>query len=71
MAYTCNSNYSGGRDQENQGSKPAQADDSRDPISKKPNTKKGCGVAQGVGHEFKPPNPKTNKLMLNVLITIK
>jgi hypothetical protein len=34
-------NYSGGRDQEDLGSKPAQANNFRDPISKKPFTKKG------------------------------
>jgi hypothetical protein len=34
--------YSGGRDQEGQGSKSAWADSSREPISKIPNTKKGC-----------------------------
>jgi hypothetical protein len=41
MAHTCNLNYSGCRDQENQGSKPAQVSSSQDPISKKPFTEKG------------------------------
>jgi hypothetical protein len=36
VAYSCNTNYSGGRDQEDQGSKPAQANSSRDPIWKNP-----------------------------------
>jgi hypothetical protein len=40
VAQTCNPSYLGGRDQEDQGSKPAQAKSSRDPISKKPFTKK-------------------------------
>jgi hypothetical protein len=37
----CNPTHSGGRDQEDLGWKPAQANSSRDPISKKPITKKG------------------------------
>jgi hypothetical protein len=40
VAHTCNPSYSGGRDQENPGSKPAQANSSRDPILKIPNIKK-------------------------------
>jgi hypothetical protein len=41
VAHACNPSYSGGRDQEDRSSKPAQANSSRDPISKKPITKKG------------------------------
>jgi hypothetical protein len=44
VAHTCNSSYSGGRDQEARGSKPAPANSLRDPISKKKKkkiTKKG------------------------------
>jgi hypothetical protein len=41
MAHTCDPSYSGSRDQEYYGSKPARANSSRDPISKKPFTKKG------------------------------
>jgi hypothetical protein len=43
VAHVCNLSYSGGTDQEDQGSKPAQANSSQDPISKIPNiyTKKG------------------------------
>jgi hypothetical protein len=41
VAHTCNASYSGGRDQEDHDSKPAQANSSQDPISKKPFTKKG------------------------------
>jgi hypothetical protein len=55
MAHTCNLSYSGGRDQKDHGSKPAQANSSRDPIWKKFITKKRAGrVAQGVGSDFKP-----------------
>jgi hypothetical protein len=41
VAHTCNFSYAEGRDQEDHGSKPTQANSSRDPISKKPFTKKG------------------------------
>jgi hypothetical protein len=40
LAHTCNPSYSGGRNQEDHGSKPAQANSSCDPISKKSITKK-------------------------------
>jgi hypothetical protein len=40
-AHTCNPSYSGGRDQEDCSSKPVQENSSRDPISKKPFTRKG------------------------------
>jgi hypothetical protein len=35
LVHTCNPNYSGGRDQEDPGSKPAQANKLQDPISNK------------------------------------
>jgi hypothetical protein len=54
VAHTCNPSYSGGRDQEDHGSKPAQANSSQDPVLKIPNTKRAGGVAQGLGLEFKP-----------------
>jgi hypothetical protein len=46
VAHACNPSYSGGRDQEDQGSQPAQANSTRNPISKnktkqKTITKKG------------------------------
>jgi hypothetical protein len=55
VAYTCNPSYSGGRDQEDEGSKPAQANSSQDLISKKKkkSEKRVGGVAHGVGPEFK------------------
>jgi hypothetical protein len=37
-AHTCNQSYSGGKDEEDHGLKAAQANRSRDPISKIPNT---------------------------------
>jgi hypothetical protein len=54
VAYACNPSYSGGRDQEDHGSKPAQANSSQDPISKIHNIKRPGGVAQSVSPEFKP-----------------
>jgi hypothetical protein len=49
VAHTCNPSYSGGGDQEDQGSKPVQANSSRDPTSKTISSKRAGGVAQGVG----------------------
>jgi hypothetical protein len=40
MAHTYNPSYSGGRDQEDGGLKPAQANSSQDPVSKKPSQKR-------------------------------
>jgi hypothetical protein len=41
VAHTCNPSYSGGRDQEDQGLKPARANSSREPTWKISNTKQG------------------------------
>jgi hypothetical protein len=41
VAHACNPSYLGGRNQQDHGSKPAWANSSSDPISKKPITKKG------------------------------
>jgi hypothetical protein len=41
VAHACNPSYSRGRNQEDHGSKPVQANSSGDPISKIPTTKKG------------------------------
>jgi hypothetical protein len=40
MAHACNPSYSGGKDQENRGSKPGQANCSQEPILKKTHHKK-------------------------------
>jgi hypothetical protein len=50
VAQAYNPSYSEGRDQEDRGVKPAQANSSRDPILKIP---RAGGVAQGLGPEFK------------------
>jgi hypothetical protein len=65
MAHVCNPGYSGGRDQEDCGSKPAQANSLRDPISKNPLRKRAGGVAQGEGPEFKPQCHKKKKIPRN------
>jgi hypothetical protein len=54
VAHACNPSYSGGRNQQDCGSKPARANSSRDAISKLPNTIRAGGVAQGIDPEFKP-----------------
>jgi hypothetical protein len=61
MAHAYNPSYSGGRDQEDYGSKPVWANSLQDPISKIPNTKRAGGVAQSVGPEFKPQYCKKKK----------
>jgi hypothetical protein len=60
MAHACHPSYSGGRDQEDHGSKPALAYSSQDLISKKPSQKRFGGVAQGIGPEFKSQYCKKN-----------
>jgi hypothetical protein len=46
--HTCNPSHWGGRDQEDCGLKPAQANSSQEPISKIPNKNRAGGVAQGI-----------------------
>jgi hypothetical protein len=66
VAHTCNPNYSGGRNQEDPGSKPAQGNSSQDPILKNIITKKAGRVAQSVGPVFKSQYGKKS-----VTVTIK
>jgi hypothetical protein len=55
VAHTCNPSYSGGRDEEDCGSKLAGANSLQDLILKKTfHKKRDGGMAQGVGPEFKP-----------------
>jgi hypothetical protein len=61
VAHACNPGYSGGRDQEDHGSKTASGDSLHDPISKNASQKRADGVAQGVGPEFKPQYHKKKK----------
>jgi hypothetical protein len=66
VAHSCNPSCSGGRDQEDCGSKPAWANSSQDPISKIPITKRADGVAQDEGPEFKPQDHEKQQQQQNV-----
>jgi hypothetical protein len=59
VAHACNSDYSGGRDLEDCGLKPAQTNSSQDPISKK--KKKSQKTAQGERPEFSTSTAKKKK----------
>jgi hypothetical protein len=64
VAHTYNPSNSGGRDQEDRGSKPARANSSQDSILKRfilQPQKRAGGVGQGVGPEFKPQYNKNKK----------
>jgi hypothetical protein len=60
-ARTCNPSYSGGRDQEDCGSKLAQANSYKTLSQKNPSQERAGGVAQGIGPEFKPQYHKKKK----------
>jgi hypothetical protein len=72
VAHAYNTSDSGGRDQEDRNSKPAQANSLRDPILKIPITikKRAGGLAKGVGPEFKPQYHKKKKKMVTWLMVI-
>jgi hypothetical protein len=59
--HACNLNYSGGKDQEDRGSKPTRANNLARPCFEKPFKKRAGGVAQGVGPAFKPQYHKKKK----------
>jgi hypothetical protein len=62
VAHVCNPSYSGGRDQEDRGSKPDQANSSARPyLEKNPLQKRAGEVIQGVGPEFKLQDCKKEK----------
>jgi hypothetical protein len=62
VAHACNSSYSGGKDQEDLGSKPAQANNSmRTYLKKTLHKNRAGGVVQGEGPEFKPQYQKKKK----------
>jgi hypothetical protein len=62
VSHACDPIYSGGRNQEDCGSKPVSANSLGDTNLKNPITKKEAGgVAQGVGPEFKPQHRKKKK----------
>jgi hypothetical protein len=59
VAYTCNPCYSGGRDQEDHGSKPAWVNSSVRPYLKKPFTK--IGMVEGLNLKALSLGPSTAK----------
>jgi hypothetical protein len=61
VAHTCNPSYSGGRDQDDDGLKPAWGNSSQDLIMKIPITKRAGREVQGENPEFKPQYCKINK----------
>jgi hypothetical protein len=61
VAQACNPSYSGGRDQEDHGSKSAWVNSLQDPISKNPSKNRAGGVVQGEGPQFKPQYCKIKK----------
>jgi hypothetical protein len=60
VAHACNPSYSGGRDQEDGGSKPTQANSSRDPILEKPFHKK-IGLVEWLKVKALSSSPGTTK----------
>jgi hypothetical protein len=70
MAHTHNPSYSGGRDQEDRGSKPAWANSSPDPISKNPSQKKAGVTAQGVALSSNPSTKKKKERKENHTYTV-
>jgi hypothetical protein len=61
VAQTYNPSYSGGRDQEDPGSKPARAKSLQDPTSKIPIMKKKGGLAQWLKVKALSSSPSTTK----------
>jgi hypothetical protein len=61
VAHFCNPSYSGGRDQEDRGSKPALANSSRPCLEKTLHKKRAGRMAEGEGPEFKPKYYKKKK----------
>jgi hypothetical protein len=61
VARAYNPSYSGGRDQEDRSSKPAQANSHETLAQNNPSQERVCGVPQGVSPVFKPQYRKINK----------
>jgi hypothetical protein len=61
VAHTCNPSYSGGRDQKDLSSKPAQANNSWDPILKNLQKNRAGGVAQVKALSSSPSTTKKTK----------
>jgi hypothetical protein len=61
VAHACNPSYSGGRDQEDRGLKPARQIVNATLSWKNPSQKRAGRVARDVGSEFKPSSKKEKK----------
>jgi hypothetical protein len=61
VAHICNPSYSGGRDQEDGGLKPALANSSQDPVSKYLSQKRADGVAWRCRTRVQIPVPQEKK----------
>jgi hypothetical protein len=71
VANACIPSYSGGRDQEDHSSKPAWANSSQDPISKKPITKTGLVEwLKGKALSSSPNTAKKKKKKIQGLVTV-
>jgi hypothetical protein len=66
VAHACNPNYSGGRDQEDCGLKPARANSSKDPISKKPFIK--IGLVEWLKVKALSSNPSNGKKKMFIVL---
>jgi hypothetical protein len=68
IAHTCNPSYSGDREQEDCGSKPANWGKTVcEPLSWKKNSQKRAGgIAQGAGPEFKKKKENTQMIGMNI-----
>jgi hypothetical protein len=64
VTHACNPSYSGDRDEEDCGLKPAPQIDHETLSQKNTSQKRAGGVAQGVGPEFKPQYQKKEKIAL-------
>jgi hypothetical protein len=65
VTYACNPSYSGGRDQEDEGLKPALANSLRTLSQKNPSQKMVGAVAQGVALSSSPSTTKKKKSNMN------
>jgi hypothetical protein len=65
VAHACNPSYTGGRDQEDRGSKPAQQIVRETLSQKHPTQKRSGGVSQG----YQDQTPALQKQMLNIVNT--
>jgi hypothetical protein len=68
VAHTCHPSYSGGRDQEDRGSKTTHGNSLRDPILKTPITRKGWWSGSRCGSCVQAPIPHTHTRRLAIVL---